>query len=180
MSAELRPSFQIDLPALGVDEVVARLRAGLDPASFDADGVRTDKAGHRWVTEWAKTHVLVAMRKDLRHAWSPWLHVDVRSSEAGETYVFARFSPHPALWTAIALTYLALGSIVLFGACFGTAQAMLGERGWAWWVVGAAVVVAGLIWIASQAGQRLAREQMAELHAALDRALDGALDGALA
>ena len=171
MSAELRPSFQIDVPTLDVDDVVERLRAGLDPATFDADGVRTAKDGHRWVTEWAKTHVLVAMRKDLRHAWSPWLHVDVRSSEAGETYVFARFSPHPALWTAIALTYLSLGSIVLFGSCFGTAQAMLGERGWAWWGVGGARVVAALIWFASQAGQRLAREQMEELHAALDASL---------
>lgn len=161
MHAELRPSFQIDLPGATVHETVARLRSSLD-------------ATPAVVTEWAQTHVLLALPPRDRHLWSPWLHVDIRPPESEPTgcSIFARFSPHPALWTGIALTYLALASLILFGSCFAVAQMLLTEAAWAWWVVGAAIALAAAIWYASQVGQRLAWDQMRTLRDILEHALN--------
>jgi len=161
MSDLLRPTFEVVVP-LSPEESAARLDA------LYRDG---------FVGESVRTHLLVTVPRAERHFWSPWLHVDLRPVEgdANATDVFARFSPAPSIWTAFMLTYIALATIALFSAVWAFAQATLGKEMTALWVVGGAILVAGVMFWSARVGQRLAREQMHRLRDAVRAALPEAI-----
>ena len=125
-------------------------------------------------------HLVLTHVAHLRHAWSPWLHIEVEPRAAGSR-VIAKFTPHPNLWTSFAFGYFTLGSVALFAACYAGAQMMLGQYAWAWWVALGAAVVMLMMFVFAKLGQKLAADQMRELTEKLVAVLSGfgPMDGAL-
>ncbi|HEY6037049.1 MAG TPA: hypothetical protein VIV58_22370, partial [Kofleriaceae bacterium] len=108
-----------------------------------------------------------------RHFWSPWLAIEV-SPRGEHAHLFARFSPHPSVWTGFAFGHLGLGLICAVAVVIAASSLLVPNSGqpWALALAGGAALAMGAMWWASKVGQRMAHGQMTALRAELDRALE--------
>jgi len=91
--------------------------------------------------------------------------------EIVEREVVGRFSPSPAIWTAFMFSWLAIGVVIFFAAMFGISQQLTGLNPWAYWVIPTGLLLSFLLWIASQAGQKLAYAEMEQLKSVVESCL---------
>lgn len=169
MSLALRPSFAVDLGCPS-SQVLERLFARLGAGPHQLRRTRVPGGGgERGPRD--HDHFVLTVAEAEQRLWSPWLTVEVTPKGEG-AHLFARFSPHPSVWTGFAFAYLTLSVVLLFSLVFTAALALSGGVPWSLFVsAGAALVLFGLWW-ASQVGQRLARGQMETLRAELTAALE--------
>lgn len=168
MSLALRPSFSVDLDCpsrIVLERLFARLGAG--PHQLRRTRVF---GGERAAEAPAHDIFVLTVSEAEQHVWSPWLTVEVSPREGGAS-LFARFSPHPSVWTLFAFSYIALSAVLLFSLCFAAALAMSGGSPWALFASGGTALVMLALWWISQVGQRLARGQMEALRADLEGAI---------
>ena len=156
----IRPTFTVPLGmsrAEATEEIRGRLVA------------RQDLAG-RWRGKgrWFDLFVQESERK----VWSPYLSARL-DDEGDRCTVFARFAPHPEVWTFFMFLYFLVAFLILFGATFGYVQWASDQPAWALWSVWIGAPILMLCHLASYAGSRLGQEQMRELRAVLDEVLDG-------
>lgn len=169
MALALRPSFAVDVPAPS-RQVIHQLAAQLALGPMVVRRTRPPGGGHD-AKQLDHDHLVLTVPVAQQRIWSPWLAIEVSPKQAG-THVFARFSPHPSVWTGFAFGYITFGALLMFSLVFAGAQAMTGGQPWGLWgSVGAALALGGMWW-ASQIGQRLAHTQMDTLHAELERAIE--------
>ena len=158
----IRPTFHLDLP-MTVEQAVGALRS-----EFEADGEHPFQNRGQ--------HVVVTVPASVRRFWSPYLSMEAQASGAG-VRLHGRFSPKPTIWTAFMLSYIALTTAGCFGLMFAVSLAIIGKS-----PAGAAVLAmlfllgAAGMYAASQIGQRMARDQMNDLHAKVLRAVGLAAD----
>jgi hypothetical protein len=126
-------------------------------------------------------HLMLTVPAHVRHFWSPYLHLSIEphrteleSPTPARSYVRGFFTPHPSLWTAFMLTYLALGTVLAFACMWAVVQVVLDDAPWALGAAGVAVVVPGVLFAIGRAGMGLAAAQMSELRAEVDVALERA------
>ncbi|USN98743.1 MAG: hypothetical protein H6810_11355 [Phycisphaeraceae bacterium] len=119
----------------------------------------------------AGSHFTLTAPAATRHFWSPTLSLEVREAD-GKALVSGRFNPSPGIWTGYMFTYLALVTIALMAAMWGTAQIMLKAMPWAFALIPVCAVIAGVMFWISAVGQRLARPEMKAMHVALCGVLD--------
>ena len=168
MSLAIRPSFTVELTCTGrvaLERLCAALAVGphrLRRTQMFGGGGDAAARDH--------DHFVLTVAEAEQRLYSPWLTVEVSPRPSGAE-VFARFSPHPSVWTFFAFAYLALSAVLLFSLCFAASQKMTGAPPHALWITGGAAVAMVLLFAAAQLGQRLANAQMAALRAALDQAL---------
>lgn len=145
----VRPTFELPLAA-PVARVVETLHAAL-----------AENAQHPFQAR--GPHLVLTVRPDARHFWSPWLTMEAAPAETGSV-LHGRFSPKPTVWTGFMLAYIALTTAGCFGLMFAVSQVFIGHSAWLALVLSALFLLAALgLYIASQVGQRLARAQMDEL-----------------
>ena len=120
--------------------------------------------------QFTRHHAMVSIERSKRHFWSPWLHLDIRN-ENGQRLLFGRFSPHPSIWTGFMFAYLALAVLAFFAVVFGLSQQMAGQTPWAYYAVPVCALVAVGLWLAAQAGQKLAQKEMADLKLLIESCL---------
>lgn len=162
----LRPTFSLRL-ALSRAEAAEEIRSRLMG--------RDDLAG-RWRSKgrWMELYV----PDEERRLWSPYLSVRLDHAETGEgSSVFARFAPHPEVWTFFMFLYFLTAFVVLFGATFGYVQWASGEEAWALWAVWAGLPILAACHLASFIGSRLGQPQMRELKAVFMEIVEGMGDG---
>ncbi len=152
--ATLRPTFEI-ASEKSVPELMQCAKAVVQQHADDFEGQFTNQ------------HAMISIVTPKRHFWSPWLHVEVLET-AGRSQIRCRFSPHPSIWTGFMFAYLSLGVIVFFAIMFGISQQLAGQTAWAYWLVPVGGVIAGLLWVAAQAGQKLADAEMRKLKMAIE------------
>lgn len=171
MGFAFRPGFSLDVDVPS-RELVSRLAKALGAMPLQLRRTRLPGGGDSDRARRDHDHLVITVKPDVRHFWSPWLTIEVEPR--GETSrLSALFSPHPSLWTGYMFGYLSLGVIMMFSLIYAGSAAMMGGGAlWALWVAGGAVLGAVGMWWASVLGQRLAGAQMDELHAALDRAVE--------
>lgn len=169
MSLALRPTFSLELTRASRD-VLAQVFDRLTARPVILRRTRPPGGGQGVSPE--HDHFVLTVRDAERHFWSPWLSVEI-GPRAGGAHVFGRFSPHPSVWTAFMFGYLALGIVTMFALVFALGLSMSGGQPWTLGVACAAVVAMGVMWWASQIGQKLAYAQMEALRAELLQALEG-------
>ncbi|MBL0220333.1 MAG: hypothetical protein IPQ07_41500 [Myxococcales bacterium] len=118
-----------------------------------------------------RDHLVLTVPAAQQRLWSPWLTIDITPRDGG-SHLFARFSPHPSVWTGFAFGYLTFGVVLLFSLIFAGAHAMVGGELWPFQVSAGALLVLGAMWGASRVGQQLARGQMTTLRHELERAIE--------
>ncbi len=159
-TGEVRPSFSLETDLDG-RQVMVRLRQLVsDLPTFQG--------------QFTPTHAMIFFRPEKRHFWSPWMHLEIstRKTEDRETaeqvktathQISGWFSPNPSIWTGFMLAWLSAGVLTFFTIIFGLSQQLSKMTPWAYLLIPVWLGFAAALWIASQAGQNLAREQIDEL-----------------
>jgi hypothetical protein len=145
----LGPTFEASLPSTA-DDAERALAEWIRSGGCPYDAAR------------AGSHFTMSPRRETRHFWSPVLNLDLRE-ENGVSLVAGRFNPSNGIWAGYMLTYLALATIAIGAAMWGTAELLLGRTPWSMLFIPACLVVAGLMFWASAVGQRIARPEMAAM-----------------
>lgn len=97
-----------------------------------------------------------------RHLWSPSLSGHFEDKDSGSV-LHGLIGPNPNAWTAVAFSYLACGTGILFLLTLGGVQLFLDKNPWAFWASLVLVALMGVAWLAAQAGQKVAAPQTAAL-----------------
>lgn len=156
----IRPTFILTL-ADAPEQAVLRLRGALEAAQ------------PAYPHQIRGPHAVLSLPRGVRHFWSPWLTLEFQAAERGAV-VHGRFSPKPAIWTGFMLSYIGLVTAACFALMFAASLAIIERPAGSW--LGLAILLFGTalgMYAASQAGQRLAAGQMAELRAFLEASLFG-------
>lgn len=155
----MRPTFSLQT-GMTPDGVIARIHGLIDQPG----GAFTGKVVGR--------HIILTVRAQDRHFWSPWLELEVTDAGVDDPGSWAelrgRFTPHPSIWTGFAFGYFSLIVLALFAGVWGMSQWLIDQRPTALWAALACCVVMGLLWWSAQVGQRLARGQMEVLREAVE------------
>lgn len=140
---------------------------------LDGDGPFVGRALER--------HLQLTVLPGDRHLWSPHLHLEIvahrseaEKDEPARAYVRGFFTPHPNLWTGFIFTYLSLAVIAVFAGMWAFVEMLLDGPPHALWITVGACLLAGVLRVVSQAGQKLAAEQMDALHTEIETCLRGA------
>jgi hypothetical protein len=99
-----------------------------------------------------------------RHFWSPRLNLSFDPHETGCTRIEGVYGPNANVWSLLVYGYMILGSLALFGACLGFAQASLDKPAWGLWVLWISLGLGLGLWFVAQVGRRLGAAQTERLH----------------
>ncbi|MDA0668241.1 MAG: hypothetical protein O3A95_10345 [Planctomycetota bacterium] len=108
-------------------------------------------------------HYDLRVPKEERHLWSPSLSGHFEDLADGGSVLHGLIGPNPNAWTAIAFSYLACGTGILFLLTLGGVQLFLDKNPWAFWAILVPLIVMFFAWFAAQAGQKVAAPQTASL-----------------
>jgi hypothetical protein len=153
-----RPRFTLEL-ALSPEAVCERVRS------------RLEACGGKVTGSVLRRTLLLTVRPEDTHFWSPHLDVQLEATEGG-TRLYAVFAPHPQIWTSFVAVQLLFGLLSIGGAVWVTSMLMLGRPPFvALGALGAMLFGGGFAYGAAYVGQGIGSEQMYELRAFLDAAL---------
>lgn len=107
--------------------------------------------------------IVVEFNEDVRHYWSPQLQLSVEETEDG-TEVRGLYGPHPNVWSIFFYGYAAMGVLGTFLAIIGISQAMIQQKYWAFYAMGACGIIAIVLYFVAQFGQKIGAEQTFDLH----------------
>ncbi|KAA0216455.1 MAG: hypothetical protein DYG94_04720 [Leptolyngbya sp. PLA3] len=147
MRLVLRPTRHL-ASTLPADELLARFEAMLNSHDCPCEG---NVLG---------SHVTLKIRDAERRFWSPWLNIEIEPRPDNTSILHARFSPHPNIWTMVALSYIAMAVVIMIGGCFALSQWWIKQPPTALWSFPFALLVSAALFIASQIGQKLASDEM--------------------
>ncbi|MCL4219986.1 MAG: hypothetical protein KJZ65_01315 [Phycisphaerales bacterium] len=147
MRLVLRPTRHLP-STLSADELLARCEDMLNRPDCPCEGNVLGR------------HVTLKIRDADRRFWSPWLNIEIEPRPDGASILHARFSPHPNIWTIVALSYIAMAVVIMIGGCFGLSQWWINQPPTALWTIPFALLVSAALFIASQIGQKLAADEM--------------------
>ncbi len=151
-------------------EVLRRLCERLDAGPQKLRRTRVPGGGGRDTVRERDVFVLTVPEGEQR-LWSPWLTVEVTPKDTG-AHLFARFGPHPTVWTGFAFGYLALSVALIFSLAFAAALFITKAEPWSLTISAASLALMLVMGWISQVGQRLARGQMETLRAELLAAVE--------
>lgn len=146
VAIQARPTFLLETE-LSESEIMPRIKDSISKLSDQLEGQFTSQ------------HAMICFTESKRHFWSPWVQLEIRSEEQCRQ-VFGRFTPNPAIWTAFIFAWLAIGVLVFFAIMLGVSQQLTGLSPWAYFAVPVGAAIAFALWLASQAGQKLAHQEM--------------------
>ncbi len=113
-------------------------------------------------------HLFVKCKSDQTSIWSPELTLDVvenymkdeeYTNHKEATMIKGYISPSPSVWAFFVFSYVAFGLLFLGFLVYGTSQMMLDQPTQMLWFSLASLVLIGMVFIASQIGQRLGEQQ---------------------
>ncbi|GGH67790.1 hypothetical protein [Phaeocystidibacter marisrubri] len=108
-------------------------------------------------------YLVVEYNPDLRHYWSPQLQLSLEENEEG-VLVRGLYGPHPNVWSIFFYGYASMGVLSTFLCIIGISQAMVQGQYWAFWAMGACLLIATVLYLIAQFGQKIGAEQTFEIH----------------
>ena len=106
-----------------------------------------------------------------RHYWSPRLFLSLESTPEDATRIEGIYGPEIEVWSVFLYGYLITGLLGTFSGIYGGAQLVIDAEPWAFYVTGAMAIIAGLLYLAAQMGQKLGAWQTFQLHQAYQNAI---------
>jgi len=117
-------------------------------------------------------HISVKCLDTEQHFWTPELTLEVTrnylqddegSDHKEPTMIKGYISPNPSVWALFLFTYVALGLFSFGFMVYGTSQMMLNQPTQMLWYALGCLLLIGIVFIASQIGQRLGERQTNKL-----------------
>ncbi len=106
-----------------------------------------------------------------RHRWSPRLFLSLEATPEGTTRIEGIYGPEIEVWSVFLYGYLLTGLLGTFSGIYGCAQLVIDDEPWAFYVTGSMAIIAGLLYLAAQLGQKLGAWQTFQLHQAYQAAI---------
>ena len=158
-SFRVRPRFAETVP-LTKEETRTRLLASL---RAEPDG----QLELRPFAEFLGIHIAESQRR----YWSPRLMLSLYDWPEGGTLIEGTYGPEIEVWSVFLYGYLSTGLLGTLSAIYGGAQLFIGQEPWALYLTGSLAIVALLLYLAAQLGQKLGAVQTFLLHEAYERAI---------
>ncbi len=110
--------------------------------------------------------IVLNVRKQEEHFWSPQLSLSFEVDEENEEFTIIRglYGPNPTVWALFTYGYAALGILATFLGMYGFSQYTLGQNAAILWSLPVFAVLALVLYLVAQFGQKLGAEQMFTLH----------------
>ncbi len=127
-------------------------------------------------------HISVTFKKEEIHFWTPELNLDIvrnylQDDEYAEqkepTLLRGYISPNPSVWAMFLFTYSIIGLSFLGFMVWGSSQMLLGQESMMYWYALVCVLLAILVFVSTQIGQKIAENQTALLLQFVDEGLGG-------
>lgn len=106
-----------------------------------------------------------------RRYWSPRLFLSLEATAEGATRINGTYGPEMEIWAVFLYGYLITGLLSTFAGILGAAQLLTEAYPWGFWVVGGMALVAVVLYISAQLGQKLGAWQTFQLHQAYQTAI---------
>lgn len=113
-----------------------------------------------------KNFVVLQIRPEERHFWSPQLSLSFEVDEEDKTFTIIRglYGPNPTVWAFFTYGYVALAILATFLGMYGFSKYSLGQDYGVLWSLPVFAVLALILYIVAQFGQKIGAEQMFTLH----------------
>jgi len=108
-------------------------------------------------------HLYIKIHPAHQHFWSPQLHLTLEEQEE-QVLVRGLYGPNPTVWAIFFFGYIIIGLLALFLGMYGLSLWSLGKDVSILWSIPALGVLALILYLASQAGQKFAAQQMFDIH----------------
>lgn len=105
-----------------------------------------------------------------RRYWSPRLFLNLQPAPEG-TLIEGVYGPEIEVWGVFVYGYLISGLLGTFAAILGFAQLVIETTPWGFWIVGGMLVVAAVLYVSAQLGQKFGAWQTFRLHQAYQTAI---------
>lgn len=106
-----------------------------------------------------------------RRYWSPRLFLSLKSTTENTTLVEGIYGPECEIWSIFVYGYFVTGMLGTFSGILGFAQRHIDSYPWGLWVCGTMIVLAALLYLFAQLGQKLGAWQTFQLHQAYQTAV---------
>lgn len=108
-------------------------------------------------------HIYIKVLPEKQHFWSPQLHL---SFEQDDENVIIRglYGPNPTVWAIFFFSYVALGILSLFIGMWGLTRWSLEMDATILWAIPVFALIALILYISAQAGQKLGAQQLFDIH----------------
>ncbi|GAB5561534.1 MAG: hypothetical protein SynsKO_31810 [Synoicihabitans sp.] len=116
--------------------------------------------------------IVVHIPERKRRRWSPRLQLGLDRTDSEKTLIAGVYGPEHEVWALFVLGYIATGLLAVFSGIYGGVQLFLKDEPWALWITGSMVVIAGVLYLLAQFGQKLGAWQTFQLHHAFEEALE--------
>lgn len=117
--------------------------------------------------EFIGIHIATAERR----YWSPRLFLGLEPTPEGKTVVDGTYGPEIEIWAVFLYGYLLTGLLGTFSGILGCAQVFTGAYPWAFWFTGSMALIAVLLYLSAQLGQKFGAWQTFQLHQAYQNAI---------
>lgn len=106
-----------------------------------------------------------------RRFWSPRLFLNLEATKDGRTRIHGIYGPETEVWSLFLYGYLMTGLLGSFSAILGSAQLFVGAYAWGFYITGGMALLATLLYLFAQLGQKLGAWQTFQLHQAYQAAI---------
>ncbi|HLP26643.1 MAG TPA: hypothetical protein VK477_13260 [Acidobacteriota bacterium] len=106
-----------------------------------------------------------------RRYYSPRLMLSLYEWPEGGTLIEGTYGPEMEVWSIFLYGYIGTGMLGTLSAIYGGAQLFIDQEPSAFYVTGTMAVIACVLYLAAQLGQKFAAHQTYQLHDACQRAL---------
>ena len=150
-SLRIRPRFKEELE-LNASEFTSLMERALD-STEEFTGLVSDR------------YCVLKIPQEQRHYWSPQLTLTIdETSENEKLVVRGLYGPKPSVWAVFFMSYAALGVLSLFAGVYGLSQVMLEKPAPILWAIPIMGIIALVLYLIAQAGQKVGAEQMFRIH----------------
>ncbi|WP_436515632.1 hypothetical protein [Ekhidna sp. To15] len=108
-------------------------------------------------------HIYIRVHSGQQHFWSPQLHLSIEQEEEN-VIIRGLYGPNPTVWAIFFFGYVALGILTLFIGMWGLTRYSLGLNSSILWAIPVFAVIALILYVSAQAGQKLGAQQLFDIH----------------
>jgi hypothetical protein len=108
-------------------------------------------------------HIVLKIPIQDQHYWSPQLSLNLEEEE-NSTVIYGLYGPKPTVWAMFTFGYATIGILALFVGITGLSKVSLGKSAFELWAIPAFAIIALVLYVLSQIGQKIGAEQTFTLH----------------
>lgn len=116
-------------------------------------------------------HIVLRIPAQQQHYWSPQLSLNLEE-EDNQTVISGLYGPNPNVWALFTFGYGIIGVLSLFLLISGSSKLSLGGSANELWLLLVLGIIAVLLYLSSQVGQKLGVEETFTIHHFLEEVLE--------